>query len=61
MRSALAWSILFGSAAAAANVAGGLAVVARRHWNEMFLKYFLGLGAGLHARGHVPAHAARSR
>ena len=25
---------------------GGLAVVARRHWNEMFLKYFLGLGAG---------------
>ena len=46
MRSALAWSILFGSAAAAANVAGGLAVVARRHWNEMFLKYFLGLGAG---------------
>ena len=46
MRSALAWSLLFGSAAAAANVAGGLAVVARRHWNEMFLKYFLGLGAG---------------
>src|SRR5687768_7052404 len=46
MRSALAWSILFGSAAAVANVAGGLAVVARRHWNEMFLKYFLGLGAG---------------
>src|SRR5688572_12397492 len=45
MRSALAWSVLFGSAAAAANVAGGLAVVARRHWNEMFLKYFLGLGA----------------
>ena len=39
-------SLLFGSAAAAANVAGGLAVVARRHWNEMFLKYFLGLGAG---------------
>ena len=46
MRSALAWSLLFGTAAAAANVAGGLAVVARRHWNEMFLKYFLGLGAG---------------
>src|SRR3990170_673158 len=46
MRSALAWSLLFGSAAAAANVAGGLVVVARRHWNEMFLKYFLGLGAG---------------
>jgi zinc transporter ZupT len=46
MRSALAWSLLFGSAAAAANVAGGLAVVARREWNEMFLKYFLGLGAG---------------
>src|SRR6188474_3215435 len=46
MRSALAWSILFGSVAAAANVVGGLVVVARRHWNEMFLKYFLGLGAG---------------
>ena len=46
MRSALAWSLLFGSAAAAANVAGGLAVVARREWNERFLKYFLGLGAG---------------
>jgi ZIP family zinc transporter/zinc and cadmium transporter len=46
MRSTLALSLLFGSAAAAANVAGGLAVVARRHWNEMFLKYFLGLGAG---------------
>ena len=46
MRSPLAWSLLFGAAAAAANVAGGLAVVARRHWNEMFLKYFLGLGAG---------------
>jgi ZIP family zinc transporter/zinc and cadmium transporter len=46
MRSTLALSLLFGAAAAAANVAGGLAVVARRHWNEMFLKYFLGLGAG---------------
>ena len=38
--------LAFVAAAAAANVAGGLAVVARRHWNEMFLKYFLGLGAG---------------
>ena len=46
MRSPLVWSLLFGGAAAAANVLGGLAVVARRHWNEMFLKYFLGLGAG---------------
>jgi ZIP family zinc transporter/zinc and cadmium transporter len=46
MRSPLLWSLLFGGAAAFANVLGGLAVVARRHWNEMFLKYFLGLGAG---------------
>jgi zinc transporter ZupT len=44
--SPLAWSLLLGSAAALANVAGGLVVVSRRHWNEMFLKYFLGLGAG---------------
>ena len=46
MRSPLLWSLLFGGAAALANVLGGLAVVARRHWTEMFLKYFLGLGAG---------------
>jgi ZIP family zinc transporter/zinc and cadmium transporter len=44
--SPLALSLLFGAAAAAANVLGGLVVVARRHWNEMFLKYFVGLGAG---------------
>jgi zinc transporter ZupT len=46
MRSPLYLSLLFGGAAAAANVLGGLVVVLRRHWNEMFLKYFLGLGAG---------------
>jgi ZIP family zinc transporter/zinc and cadmium transporter len=46
MTSPLALSLLFGGAAAAANVIGGLVVVMRRHWNEMFLKYFLGLGAG---------------
>jgi zinc and cadmium transporter len=44
--SPLAWSLLLGAAAAAANVAGGLVVVSRRHWNEAFLKYFLALGAG---------------
>jgi zinc and cadmium transporter len=46
MSSPLALSLLFGGAAAAANVIGGLVVVMRRHWNERFLKYFLGLGAG---------------
>jgi ZIP family zinc transporter/zinc and cadmium transporter len=44
--SPLALSLIFGLAAAAANVLGGLVVVVRRHWNEMFLKYFVGLGAG---------------
>src|SRR5688572_15121748 len=44
--SPLVLSLLFGLAAAAANVLGGLVVVMRRHWNEMFLKYFVGLGAG---------------
>lgn len=44
--SPLALSLAFGAAAASANVVGGLVVVARRHWNEMFLKYFVGLGAG---------------
>jgi len=44
--SPLAWSVLLGAAAAAANVVGGLVVVSRRHWNEAFLKYFLALGAG---------------
>jgi zinc transporter ZupT len=46
LSSPLALSLAFGATAAAANVVGGLVVVARRHWNEMFLKYFLGLGAG---------------
>ncbi len=46
MSSPLALSLLFGGAAAAANVIGGLVVVMRRHWNEIYLKYFLGLGAG---------------
>jgi zinc transporter ZupT len=40
------WSLLLGGAAAAANVVGGLIVVARKHWNELVLKYFLALGAG---------------
>jgi len=44
--SPLALSLAFGAAAAAANVIGGLVVVARREWNERFLKYFIGLGAG---------------
>src|SRR5207247_9681414 len=46
LSSPLALSLAFGAAAAAANVVGGLVVVSRRHWNEAFLKYFLGLGAG---------------
>jgi zinc transporter ZupT len=46
LSSPLALSLAFGATAAAANVVGGLVVVARRHWNEMFLKYFVGLGAG---------------
>lgn len=44
--SPLAWSLLLGSAAALANVLGGLVVVAHRDWNERFLKYFLALGGG---------------
>jgi zinc and cadmium transporter len=40
------WSLLLGSAAALANVAGGVVVIARKHWNELVLKYFIGLGAG---------------
>jgi ZIP family zinc transporter/zinc and cadmium transporter len=44
--SPLGWSLLLGLAAGACNVAGGLVVVARKHWNEMFLKYFIALGAG---------------
>lgn len=44
--SPLAWSLLLGTTAALANVAGGLVIVTRKHWNEIFLKYFIGLGAG---------------
>ena len=44
--SSFAWSVLLGAGAAAANVAGGLIVVARQHWSELVLKYFLALGAG---------------
>jgi zinc transporter ZupT len=44
--SPLAWSLLLGGAAAAANVLGGLVVIARKHWNELVLKYFIALGAG---------------
>jgi ZIP family zinc transporter/zinc and cadmium transporter len=44
--SALQWSLLLGGAAAAANVLGGLVVVARREWNDLVLKYFIALGAG---------------
>ena len=40
------WSLLLGTSAALANVAGGLIVVSRRHWNELVLKYFMALGAG---------------
>ena len=46
LSSPLALSLLFGAAAGGANVVGGLVVVARREWNERFLKYFIGLGAG---------------
>jgi ZIP family zinc transporter/zinc and cadmium transporter len=42
----LQWSLLLGIAAAAANVLGGLVVVARREWNDLVLKYFIALGAG---------------
>ncbi len=44
--SALLWSLILGTVAAAANVAGGLVVTARRRWNELLLKYFVALGAG---------------
>ena len=44
--SPLAWSLLLGTAAAAANVAGGVVVISRKHWNELVLKYFIALGAG---------------
>ena len=38
--------LLFGLIAALANVAGGLILVSRRHWNDLVLRYFVGLGAG---------------
>jgi zinc transporter ZupT len=38
--------ILLGVIAAAANVVGGLILVSRRHWNDLVLRYFVGLGAG---------------
>jgi zinc transporter ZupT len=44
--SPLQWSLLLGGGAAAANVLGGLVVVARREWNDLVLKYFIALGAG---------------
>lgn len=37
--------MLLGFAAAAANVVGGV-LVARRHWERRFLKYFIALGSG---------------
>jgi zinc and cadmium transporter len=44
--SPFAWSLLLGTTCALANVAGGVVVVARKHWNELVLKYFIALGAG---------------
>ena len=46
MLSPLAWSLLLGTAAALANILGGLAVVSRQSWSEEVLKYFVALGAG---------------
>lgn len=37
---------VLGTIAAAANVTGGLILVSRRHWNDLILRYFVGLGAG---------------
>lgn len=39
-------SLAFGSAAAAANVVGGLLVTIKQRWDEVLLKYFVALGAG---------------
>lgn len=44
--SPLALSLALGTAAALANVVGGLVVVARRPRNEIVLKYFIAVGAG---------------
>lgn len=38
--------LLLGSIAALANVAGGLILVSKRHWNDLVLRYFVALGAG---------------
>jgi len=38
--------LIFGLVAALANVAGGLILVSRRHWNDLVLRYFIALGAG---------------
>jgi ZIP family zinc transporter/zinc and cadmium transporter len=46
MSSSLTWSLLLGATAALANVVGGLVIITRKHWNELGLKYFIGLGAG---------------
>lgn len=43
--SPLALSLILGLTAAGANVAGG-ALVARKHWESQYLKYFMALGAG---------------
>jgi len=44
--SPFAWSVLLGTTCALANVAGGVVVITRKHWNELVLKYFIALGAG---------------
>jgi ZIP family zinc transporter/zinc and cadmium transporter len=46
MLTPLQFSLLLGTAAAAANVLGGLVVVSRREWSLLALKYFIALGAG---------------
>ena len=38
--------LLLGLVAALANVAGGVILVSRRHWNDLVLRYFVALGAG---------------
>jgi zinc transporter ZupT len=45
-RSPIGWSLLLGTLAAAANIAGGLVLTMRRDWNLLLLKYFVALGAG---------------
>jgi ZIP family zinc transporter/zinc and cadmium transporter len=39
-------SLAFGTAAACANVVGGLLVTIKRRWDEVILKHFIALGAG---------------